>query len=218
MTTAKSTHELRSSAARETMQVPRRVVKVGGSCLDNPQLTSLLTDWFAQQTPAENWVIVGGGECIEAMRALSRRYNLEQSEMHWRCIRLLDATWEILTELFPQWIPIHSPEIFRQTQRREPQPAIYIVRVHSFYSRSNEPQVHTTVSGSSQIPVGWETTTDSIAALLSTIIGASELVLIKSCTIPSHSPLELQRLGIVDAAFPSILPKTTKLRLEQLGS
>ena len=218
MTQSHPTYESQSSVTLETMQVPRRVVKVGGSCLENPQLTSLLTDWFTHQTPAENWVIVGGGECIEAMRTLSRRYSLKQSEMHWRCIRLLDATWEILTELFPQWIPIHSPEIFRQTQRCEPQPATYIVRVQSFYSRPDEPQVHATATGFSQIPVGWETTTDSLAAFLATIIGAAELVLIKSCAIPSHSPVELQRLGIVDDAFPSILPKTTKLRLQKLGS
>ncbi len=218
MTQSHPTYESQSSVTLETMQVPRRVVKVGGSCLENPQLTSLLTDWFNHQTPAENWIIVGGGECIEAMRTLSRLYNLGQSEMHWRCIRLLDATWEILAELFPRWIPIQSPEIFRQTQLRQPQAATYIVRVQSFYSRPNEQQTHPNSDWSSRIPVGWETTTDSIAAFLSGLVGASELVLIKSCAIPSHSPVELQRLGIVDEAFPSILPETTKLRLVKLGS
>lgn len=189
-------------------RIGRRVVKIGGSCLEDPDLCAAMCGWLSDQPAAENFLIVGGGDCIEAMRALSRRFPLDPKEMHWRCVDLLDATWGIAGELFPDWIPIATPAELRLQRDTVPRPANYLVRVKAFYHRSSrDPQ---------PLREGWETTTDSIAAFLARWIGASELVLIKSCPIPTLEPQALAAEGIVDAAFPAALPAGIQFRCCQL--
>jgi aspartokinase-like uncharacterized kinase len=188
----------------------RRVVKVGGSCLANPQLVALLTNWLARQQPAENWIVVGGGECIEAMRELAARFALAEETMHWRCVGLLRATFEILGELFPDWEVIESAEQFQRRSACEPAIGCIRVAVDTFY-RETPGSVHV-------LPVGWETTTDAIAAYLAGRIAAAELVLLKSCApeLLAADVVTLSQRGIVDAALPAALPQEVHFRIETL--
>jgi aspartokinase-like uncharacterized kinase len=188
----------------------RRVVKVGGSCLDNPQLVPLLTAWFADQPAAENWIIVGGGASIDAMRDLAARFTLSDESMHWRCVRMLRATFEILSELFPVWQTITTSSELRQRAAQTPIAGELLVAVDTFYARE--------LAIGNVLPVGWATTTDSIAAFLALQIGASELVLLKSCPTDmlTQDVYTLSQQGIVDDAFPEALPSGVCLRIESL--
>jgi hypothetical protein len=50
----------------------------------------------------------------------------------------------------------------------------------------------------------WDTTSDSIAARVATMLGAHELVLLKSSSIPSGATRDAAvRLGLVDPVFPN---------------
>ena len=50
----------------------------------------------------------------------------------------------------------------------------------------------------------WDTTTDAIAARIAVLLGADELALLKSTSVPPGTTRdEAVRLGLVDAAFPS---------------
>jgi len=57
------------------------------------------------------------------------------------------------------------------------------------------------------IPASWEVTSDSLAAWLAGKLRARHLVLIKSAFPSSRDPAELQRQGLIDAAFLQWLPE-----------
>lgn len=197
-----------------------RVIKLGGSLLLFPKLTSALPAWLSRQTPAINILIVGGGECVEAMRELDALWKLDPKSMHWRCVELLDATWQIARELWPDW-PTFGPEITRDQAtchhlrdfiksssfHSDPHTPL-LVRVRSVYGNSCQ-----------QLPFDWRTTTDSIAAYLAHSLDADELVLLKSTPHAFDCSAEhAAQVGWVDQAFPAYAPKNYPTRVVHLTS
>lgn len=174
-----------------------------------PDLPSAMRAWLTTLSMAERTsVIVGGGETIDAMRRLDTTHRLNEVNMHWRCIRLLRATFEIASELFPEWQRIETQVAF-DAYRKSAATGIHLIAVDTFlFPAANAP-----------LPESWATTSDAIAAHLCQRLGADELVLLKSCTIPEDANLEvLAATHIIDEA---ILPLTTtipKLRIEQFAS
>jgi len=83
----------------DAMSAEPVVVKLGGSLLSQPRWPEWLELWLGQQPPAAYLLIVGGGQAIDAMRHLDQTHTLDTAAMHWRCIRLLDATFEVAAEL-----------------------------------------------------------------------------------------------------------------------
>jgi 5-(aminomethyl)-3-furanmethanol phosphate kinase len=65
------------------------------------------------------------------------------------------------------------------------------------------------VLDAADLPASWEVTSDSLAAWLAGVCGASRLLLIKSLDIPApHLATLLAARKIVDPAFPLYAPKT----------
>ena len=56
--------------------LPTRVIKLGGSLLEDPHLRSRFAIWLARQIPANNVVVVGGGGLVDALRAIDRAQQL----------------------------------------------------------------------------------------------------------------------------------------------
>ena len=56
-----------------------RVVKVGGSLLDLPQLPQKLRMWLAAQSPAHNVLVVGGGPLVEQVRTWHAETGIDES-------------------------------------------------------------------------------------------------------------------------------------------
>jgi aspartokinase-like uncharacterized kinase len=197
-----------------------RVIKLGGSLLLFPQLPSALNAWLSRQRPAINVLIVGGGECVEAMRELDALWQLDPQAMHWRCVELLDATWQIAKELWPNW-PTFGPDICREQADCQQllnfiknlscavdSSCALLVRVRSVYGNSCQ-----------QLPFDWRTTTDSIAAYLANSLDAQELVLLKSTPHAFDSTAEhAAQMGWVDQAFPNYAPKNYPTRVVHLTS
>jgi aspartokinase-like uncharacterized kinase len=209
-----------------------RVIKVGGSLLTWPGLRDALPAWLKSLSPGTNLLLFGGGECVEAMRDLDAIWKLDPAAMHWRCVKLLDATCEIAQELWPQWPTLRdlnhipSPETSNTlspalpTKMASEPDRTLIVQVSTIYTRDT----HT-------LPYNWATTTDSIAAQFAQDIKADELILLKSSTptappasnIQNHSNHRITidqaaQSGFVDAAFPSVFPRTIPIRSVQLTS
>ena len=196
---------------------PIRVIKVGGSLLTWPGLRDALPAWLKTKSHATNLILFGGGECVEAMRELDALWNLDTSAMHWRCVKLLDATSEIAHELWPDWevfshhnlsdasaepwLPLQHFIHQKYLERGRPNYLNIIVRVSSIYTRN----VHT-------LPHTWATTTDSIAAHLATVSQAFELSLLKSTSPANTASLHsLAQDGFVDDAFPYIAPPQCRI-------
>jgi 5-(aminomethyl)-3-furanmethanol phosphate kinase len=200
-----------------------RVIKLGGSLLTWPRLQTALPQWLLSLPPARNLLIVGGGECIEAMRQLDALWQLDGEAMHWRCVRLLDATWEIAQELWPQWPPYPArnrttPSLSQANTGLEDLTNhiafasagnhAYIVRVSSVYK-----------FGNSTLPNSWDTTTDSIAAHLAQHLAATELILLKSASPEKEvTTLTAAHNSFVDKAFPLAAPTDCRIVSVQLNA
>jgi aspartokinase-like uncharacterized kinase len=177
------------------------VVKIGGSLLTRPGLPVRLPRWLRETFPdSQVNVVVGGGAMIEAFRRLDAIHSLDAAEMHWRCIRALRHTAEIVAGWIPDAVWVGTPEGYathvrdsRSAERRSG--GLFVFAVDAFYG----PQ-----SGA-PMPCDWSTTSDSIAAWLAIRMTASRLVLVKSCPIPESSDLaEWASLGIVDPYLPEL--------------
>lgn len=190
----------------------REVIKVGGSLLTRANLRESVENWMESQPPSQFFMIVGGGDFIEALRELDSIHSFDPIEIHWRCIRLLDHTFELACSIFPTATAIASSELLRDViQRTDNTPGFYLVRVASFY-------VQTSLSPmASRLPMDWTTTSDSLAILLGNELGADCVTLLKSCTVPPRLSLaSYVEQGIVDPASLQIADHNTPIRVEEL--
>lgn len=186
----------------------RRVVKIGGSLLVRKDLPIAIRRWLASQTPAENLVIVGGGDLIEAVRRLDALRPSDPTAVHWRCIKLLDATYETAQEWFADWQCVESPDDFcRGIEIGFSQSDPTLVKVSSFYQPSDR----------TALPLDWRTTTDAIAVWLGNVSDADEVVLLKSCEVDPELDVEqLAKLGVIDEAVPLIKQTIASFRVQKL--
>ena len=76
-----------------------RVVKVGGSLWDLPQLAEVLPRWIATQPPARNVLVAGGGAWAEEIRHLDRLRGLSPMAAHWLAIRAMSLTGWLLCHM-----------------------------------------------------------------------------------------------------------------------
>jgi 5-(aminomethyl)-3-furanmethanol phosphate kinase len=203
--------------------IDRVVIKIGGATLFHPAgFKAELCALSGLYSDAQVWVIVGGGELVEAMRTVHRLVpELNEEEMHWRCVELLDHTWSITKEIFPIGSSIASREELSQTSEQRDIPGFFLVRVQSFYSRTS----CSLLPSSWQPKSNWRTTTDSLAWLLAKIIGADRVILVKQCECDSSLSLaQASELGVIDQELPHLVDAnpgscpTIEFRLASLRS
>jgi aspartokinase-like uncharacterized kinase len=199
-----------------------RILKLGGSLLIRPDWPARLRAWLRTEPSAVNLLIVGGGKIVDAVRELDAIHLLDQIELHWLCVDLLAATFQISRQLLPEFEPIHDSQQLQTLfaalgtttgANRGTQGALtgdYLVQVTAFYSRT----IHTTL-----LDEGWSTTSDSLAAWLASQSQADELVLLKSVSAPVgwSDPRKLVSLGIVDEGLPEIWGERPGLRIVNLA-
>ena len=178
------------------------VVKIGGSILFSSNTLDRLIMNIADQYPDSSlFVIVGGGELVEAIRILHRlRPELDGERLHWKCVELLDTTWELARTIVPTAVPISTVSDLHAALAN-PVPATYMVRVGGFYTEA----IHSTLSEEVRPALNWNTTTDALAWLLAYTIESKQLVLVKSCEIQKNLTLsQATRDEIVDSEIMNL--------------
>jgi aspartokinase-like uncharacterized kinase len=188
--------------------IQRRVVKVGGSLLPHPALASVLTQWLEQQVPMINALVVGGGIWADEVRALDAGGRLPPATAHWLAIRTMKLTSWLLCQLLPQAALIDQlAALDHAVDGRDL--GFNVPRIFDCESflREVEPQLP-----GCPLPVGWQVTSDSIAARLAVAIQASELVLLKSTAPPVGDLDQAAQLGLVDSYFPRAAAPLARVR------
>ena len=192
----------------------RVIFKIGGSVLFSmkslaEQVGALLNEIGRVQV----FVIVGGGEVVEAMRQLHRqRPEIDHRWMHWECVRLLDTTFAIAAQLYPAWQRIASSVELEAVLDQEGS-GIYLVRVGSYYA----PDAMERVPIEMRPAESWDTTTDALAWYLGWCVDATEICLLKSCPWREEALLTNEQLvkmaeeGVVDRELPRLLAKTPRM-------
>jgi aspartokinase-like uncharacterized kinase len=182
------------------------VFKLGGSLLDLPDLKQriqrVINDDYSGSPVL---ILVGGGRIVDAVRYYDSIHHLDIQASHWLCVDLMNSTagifqmlsgWPLLNDdgMLVDWLQFNSTSLYLKS------PAI--VAPAAFYSQK---------LNAVALPVSWQCTSDSIAALLARLVSATELVMLKSTEAADASDEPL-----LDEAFSLAVPAGLKVRVVNL--
>lgn len=162
-----------------------RVVKLGGSLERNGALKRCLDEVALKG----NVVVPGGGDFAEQVRSAQQRWHFDDTAAHAMAILAMQQMAWLLSTINRNFVLAGSvAEIVRQLETGRP--VIWCPDLHELDCAG--------------IAASWDITSDSLAAWLAGVLGARELILIKSANIPQDTDIdELVESGLVDPAFPS---------------
>ncbi|SAL71995.1 Amino acid kinase family protein [Caballeronia choica] len=162
------------------------VVKIGGSLSHDPALREWLTQLW--EVGGGRVVIVpGGAEFADTVRQYQLEWGFDDLAAHNMCL-LAMAQYAILMQgVLPELVLASSEENIRKALR-DGRVAVWV------------PTGLMRVTPDST--TNWDTTSDSLAAMLSTTLNAERLMVVKSCAVDTCASLEtLAANGVVDARF-----------------
>jgi aspartokinase-like uncharacterized kinase len=156
-----------------------RVVKLGGSLLDCPDIVGDFRRWLALQPPRPTLLVVGGGAAADAVRRIDRATPLGDSAAHWLAIAAMSANARAIAAGFPEAASIDRPASIGQLDGDR---QLGILDAEPFLRAADiDPDI---------LPHGWEVTSDSIAAYIARMTTAHELVLLKSRLPPEPATIQ----------------------------
>lgn len=188
-----------------------RVVKVGGSLFDLPDLPARVRAWLADEPPSHCVLIAGGGMLVEQVRQWHAQSPLDEVAAHWVCVDLMRVTARLLQAWLPEFQVTGQ---YNELRERLGQSGTTIFCVAEWLRRT-EPSL----SGI-RLPSHWDVTSDAIAGRLAATLGADELVLLKS-ELPKSDEDDLPSLaaaGFIDQMLPRLAQELPPLRLVNLRS
>ncbi|MDR5857186.1 aspartate kinase [Caballeronia sp. LZ062] len=164
------------------------VVKIGGSLSHDPALREWLTRLW-ELGGGRVVIVPGGGDFADAVRQYQCEWRFDDLAAHNMCL-LAMAQYAILMQgVLPELVLASNEQRIRRALR-EGRVAVW---VPTDLMRTSPDSM-----------TNWDTTSDSLAAWLSTTLNAERLMIVKSCEIEAHAPLEtLAARGIVDRRFPA---------------
>lgn len=186
-----------------------RVVKVGGSLLDWPELPKALAEWIQSQPTSVHLLIAGGGSLAQAIWQASRAFALPDDAAHWLCIDALSVTARLLAEVVSGVQLVSQFDALKERARNAVTGAV-VCDCNSFL-REHEHHSHGHV-----LPCDWTVSSDSIAARLAEVLPADELVLLKSADAPAAAIQDLANIGYVDELFPAFSKSGFQIRFINL--
>lgn len=182
-----------------------RIVKLGGSLLGDPRLNHWITAWLGDDPPTIKmrtlW-LVGGGERVNAIRRRQRAISMTDSEAHFASIAAMSLTANELQSHRPTWPVVSDLLSIAQT------PVRHLIFDPNVWLKNDD-----------RLPQSWSVTSDSIARLLASTLGAEELVLLKSRSARSRSLEENISDGLLDDHFGRLeMPSGSRCRIVNLRS
>jgi aspartokinase-like uncharacterized kinase len=162
------------------------VVKIGGSLSHDPALREWLTQLW--EVGGGRVVIVpGGGDFADTVRLYQEEWRFGDLAAHNMCL-LAMAQYAILMQGVLPELVLASNEVRIRRALRDGRVAVWVPT-----ELLRETPDETT---------NWDTTSDSLAAWLSTTLNAERLMVVKSCQVDPGAPLELlTSKGILDPRF-----------------
>lgn len=183
-----------------------RVIKVGGSLLDWPLLGDRLWAWLQQLPPGKNYLLAGGGDLADAIRAADATHSLDEAFCHELCLEAMSISGKLLSQLLSA--ASQRPGAAVDQQR--------LIQVLDARRLLEDPAI---VSRGGELPRTWKVTSDSLAAYFARVFRASQLVLLKSADLPHSMTFhEASACGYVDDFFPTAAREVSSVRAVNLRS
>lgn len=192
------------------------VIKIGGSLLTQPNAMEAVHAWLqAEQLATPDLarvLLVGGGAVVEGLRAIDAANPLPTSASHWAAIEMMDT----LGRASAIWLPEAAViEEWAKLRCEIQAPGLFLFLPHGFLRFGGEANAPGT-----RLPVGWQVTSDSIAARIAELLDA-RLTLLKSAPLPenlekfpaAHDWLALGAAGWVDGFFGELAANLREIRL-----
>ncbi|NOZ40340.1 MAG: hypothetical protein GXP24_08955 [Planctomycetes bacterium] len=181
-------------------RLPIRVVKVGGSLLNLPDLAERLQEWLAEQSPAHHVLVAGGGALVEQVRQWHKLRPLNDEAAHWMCVDLMTVTAQMLHDWLPE-IPLVEDDRLLCQRVGERGSTIFAT---ADWLRHSEPSLP-----GRTLPANWDVTSDAIAARLAIVFSVDELVLLKSA-LPAGD-FEVRKLAEIGYLDPMMVRLASEL-------
>jgi len=172
---------------------PSCVIKLGGSLLDLPDLPARLKNYLADFSRPRKVLLTGGGEVVEQIRRWDRAYALGEEPSHWIALRALTISALVLERIVPE---LRYVELASELPQAWADGRVPLLDAYRFIKDIDE-------YSRDPLPRRWRVTSDSIAARMAAVLGAAEVILLKSVTPPDGMTVaEAANEGIVDPHFP----------------
>ncbi|PMS37934.1 amino acid kinase family protein [Trinickia symbiotica] len=162
------------------------VVKIGGSLSHDPTLRMWLTE-LAEVGGGRVVIVPGGGDFADKVRQYQAEWRFNDLAAHNMCLLAMTQYALLMQGLRPELVLASSEAKIRRALR-DGRVAVWVPT----------PLMRDTPDAMSN----WDTTSDSLAAWLSTMLNAERLMVVKSCPIDPDEPLEsFAANGVVDRRF-----------------
>lgn len=162
------------------------VVKIGGSLSHDPVLRKWLTE-LAEVGGGRVVIVPGGGDFADKVRQYQAEWRFNDLAAHNMCLLAMTQYALLMQGLRPELVLASSEAKIRRALR-DGRVAVW---VPTALMRDTPDSMS-----------NWDTTSDSLAAWLSTMLNAERLMVVKSCPIDVDESLEsLAANGVVDRRF-----------------
>ncbi len=193
--------------------LPVRVIKLGGSLFDLPDLPERFQNWLRTQPPATNIIIPGGGQIVEQLRNDCQRFNTSEAVAHAAAMRAMSVTAKLTAAALSVPLVESLSEVSSAAKHHaadQELPGVIVLDTYHDVCRA----------GDCELPETWDVTSDSIAAWVVGRCDTAELVLLKSTLPPAEcdSWQAAAHLGYVDEHFPLAAAETDQIRAVNLRS
>jgi aspartokinase-like uncharacterized kinase len=181
------------------------VVKVGGSLFDLPDLGARLEAWLSAQPGGRFVLVTGGGAAADVVREMDKVHGLGDKVSHGLALHAVSLMTSLLLALAPRSLRLFRLGVVDLEAPQEAHQSICVQDLNDF-ARWDEGRPGC-------LPLCWDVTSDSLSARLAEVLGAYELILLKSVIIPRDMEwAEASRRGYVDRYFPTVVGRGVSAR------
>lgn len=173
-----------------------RIIKVGGSLLDLPDLKQRIYQFLSDIPEHNNIFIAGGGKLVDQVRLWQDRHQFSDKFAHWLCIDLMSINSRFLAKLLFDGPPLSNVETI-PTDSFVFDPAVLL-----------RTELH--------LDECWEITSDSIAAAVCRHWNVNELILLKSTNAKCRDIASWCEAGLVDYRFAEFATGIDSIRVVNL--
>ncbi|MGH8778010.1 aspartate kinase [Paraburkholderia sp.] len=162
------------------------VVKIGGSLSHEPMLRRWLTE-LCELGGGRVVIVPGGGDFADKVRQYQSEWCFDDLAAHNMCLLAMTQYAILMQGVLPELVLASSEAKIRRALR-DGHVAVWMPTA--------------LMRDTPDAMSNWDTTSDSLAAWLSTMLNAERLIVVKSCPIGADDGLDtLAAAGVVDRRF-----------------